>query len=324
MRELKALVVGVGNMGQNHVRVLQRLSDVTVVAVVDRDRAAARVVADRFGVPHVYTTLAKCLAEQEIDVASIAVPPTAAPEVARMLIDAGVHFLLEKPGATSVADLQRIATRATTQGITVGVGYTERFNPAVRMARQALKEGVIGKVRFIRTQRIGVPTSTMGDVNAILDIGVHDISVIGSFARGLPSRIRAAGQQVFGAAIDVASVSLEYPELLAQIEVNKIAPFKKRTLELFGTKGLLQVDYMLQTLTFFPLQHMVEADNFDQLLAKYGMSPQSVGINVAFQEPLQLELEDFLSAVRKRRKPEVTLEEAIGILTIARKAMQNL
>lgn len=240
------------------------------------------------------------------------------------VIDAGIHVLVEKPVALTIAELKRLANRAEKRRVTVGVGYTEHFNPAVRIACQVVKKGVLGTVRYIRAQRIGVPTPRMGSLNAILDIGVHDIEVFNAILRSKPTRVQAAGRSVFGPTVDIATVTLEYPNALAQVELNKIAPFKKRTLEIFGTRGLLQVDYMLQSATYFPRQEVEKSESFDQLLLGYGMRPQSVGIDVAFQEPLQLEMEDFVTAIRKRKAPQVTLKDAIAILETALRATKAL
>jgi predicted dehydrogenase len=215
MEPLRAAVIGVGNMGQNHARIYAQMPDVELVALVDKEKSRGSMVAKKFGVPRAYTSVAQLLRHEAIDVASIALPPQQNPRATMGLMQKGVHLLVEKPFTTTIADAKQMIARAQKAGVTVAVGYTEHFNPAVRAAKQVIERGTLGTIRFIRAQRIGVPTPRIRNVHIVLDIGVHDIEVIQYLVGRRPTRLHAVGRRVFDRGTDIATLDLEYGPVLA-------------------------------------------------------------------------------------------------------------
>lgn len=323
MKQLNAIVVGVGNMGQNHARIYSQHPRIDLVAVVDKNKIRAKTISRKFKVKNYYTNLKTCLNKEKIDLASLVLPPQLNLEIASLLLTKKTHLLIEKPLALSIVDAKKIVRAVKKAGVKVAVGHTERFNPAVRMAKKIISNNLLGKIKYIRAQRIGVPTPRTVDVNIVLDIGTHDIDVFNYLMDALPTKIQADGRCAFGDQVDVANINFNYLGVLVHLELNKISTIKRRTLELFGTRGFLEIDYILQTVNFHPRQEIKKHSDFKSLLSKYGFRPDTVKIDVKFGEPLKLEIDDFIEAIIKNRQPQVTPEKALAVIKIATQVVNS-
>src|SRR5690606_18112807 len=133
---LRAGVAGAGVMGRNHARVLAELKDFELVAVLDPDEAAARAAAEAWGAAPVATVDAFLGAG--LDCAVIATPNRTHADLGVALLEAGVHVLVEKPIAATVADARRMIDAAKANERVLMVGQVERFNPAVEAVKRAI------------------------------------------------------------------------------------------------------------------------------------------------------------------------------------------
>ena len=201
--KLRAAVIGAGAFGRNHARVISRLPDVELAAVVDTDRAKAEQLAEAYG----SSAFASC---QEIldrfDAAVIATPTITHEVVATALLEAGKEVLVEKPMAQSSAAAERLARLAQERGRILQVGHLERFNPAVIAAENALTIPL-----FFEIHRLSVFTPRSLDIDVVLDLMIHDLDIVLSFTRELPEDIRAAGISVLSDRVDIANVRLSFP-----------------------------------------------------------------------------------------------------------------
>src|SRR5215212_5255974 len=146
---LRAGVIGVGAMGQHHVRVYRELPGVDLVGIADADERSRPVIENRHNVRG-YSSYVEMLEQTRPDLVTVAVPTAAHLEVAREVIERGVNVLIEKPIAETVADGQALIDLAQQHGVVLAVGHIERHNPAIRALKVLLDRGEVGPIFEMR------------------------------------------------------------------------------------------------------------------------------------------------------------------------------
>lgn len=297
---MRAAVVGAGAFGRNHVRVLSRLPEVELVAIVDSDVAKARELAHEFG-GAAYANANEIV--PSVDAAIVATPTVTHEAVAAPLLESGIDVLVEKPIAESSAAGERLTRLAQEHGRILQVGHLERFNPAVAALERALRIPL-----FFEIHRLSVFTPRSLDIDVVLDLMIHDLDIVLSFTREIPSEIRAAGISVLSKRVDIANVRLSFESgCIANLTASRVSTEMVRKLRLFQPGEYLTVDYRRQ-----------EA-------VRLALTPKSKDLpQIAFEplavqkaEPLELELTAFFAAVRERSHPRVDAAQAVNALRLA-------
>jgi UDP-N-acetylglucosamine 3-dehydrogenase len=299
-RNLRAGVIGLGSMGVNHARVYTEMDGVELAAVAD---ASPERLAQATTAATAHDDYRRMLAEARLDLVSVCVPTLLHQEVALATIESGVAALVEKPIAATLEQGREMARTARVAGVPLMIGHVERFNPAVREVKRLLAEGRLGRVFQVYARRTGPFPQRVRDVGVVHDLAPHDIDIM-SFLLELPvERVYAATAR---------GIATEHEDLLTGVlcfrngvtgilDVNWLTPLKVRQLAVLGEKGLLQADYISQEVRFYPKGEAT--------------SPEL--IRVEKKEPLRLELEAFVEAVREGREPPVTAEDGLSALEIA-------
>lgn len=315
---IRVAVVGVGSFGKNHARVYHELQrqgqGVELVAVVDENLAQAQAIARQFG--------CKALSSLEelpgcADAASIAVPTVHHLSVAAALMVAGMDVLIEKPLAASLDEAAELISLAHANKRIAQTGHLERFNPAVRATVPLLT-----KPMFFEVHRLSVFTPRSLDVDVVLDLMIHDIDVVLSFVKSPVKEIRAVGLPVVTGKVDIANVRMEFESgCVANLTASRISTERIRKLRFFQPHEYISVDYTRQDVLQF---RVAESKKFsvEQLMGMTDL-PASVPIpgvtlnkpSIHPEEPLHAELKSFITAVRHRSLPEVSLED--GRLALA-------
>lgn len=297
---LKVGVVGLGAMGQNHVRVFSQLN-CDLIGVVDVDPTRAKEIGEKYNAPY-YSNYRDLLSK--VEAVSIVVPTTLHHRISMDFLKAGVHCLVEKPISLSLNEAQEMIEMAEKNLVNLAVGQIECFNPAVVRLKQIVDEGKLGKLLIISTRRVGPSVTRIRDVGVVIDSATHDISVmkylLGKEPIGVFSRVGTL-KYLKG---DYAIIILDFKDTIACIEVNWFTPHKVRTLVATGSEGIAYLDYIEQKVT---IQNSTEVKVED----------------IQRAEPLKLEIEDFLKSVIERRKPTVDGKEGMDVLKIALEANKN-
>lgn len=318
--KIRAAVIGAGSFGRNHVRVISRLADVDLVGVIDTDLAKAKQLAEE------HDSQAFRVAEElpdRIDAAIVATPTSTHGQVAGNLLEAGVDVLVEKPIAESSASGERLACLAQERGRILQVGHLERFNPAVIAVEKALTIPL-----FFEVHRLSVFTPRSLDIDVVLDLMIHDLDIVLSFARELPEEIRAAGISVLSKRVDIANVRLAFASgCVANLTASRVSTEKVRKLRLFQPGEYISVDYQRQDALRLAIRKNEPNSGFvRQNEPQAGFVPQ-IGFEslpVERGEPLQLELESFFAAVRTRSRPRVDGFQAVNTLRVAESILAKI
>lgn len=236
MRPLRAAVVGVGYLGRYHAQKYAGMPDVTLAAVVDIDAKRVRQVGAELGVP-AFTDRGRLAGR--VDLASVAVPTRGHFAVARDLLDAGIHVLVEKPICAAAGEARALIALAERRNLTLQVGHLERFNPVM----QALR-GRVTTPRFIEAYRVSPFRARGTDVSVVMDLMIHDIDLILDLVRAPIERIDANGVSVLSSAIDVANARILFAGgCVANVTASRVSFKQERRMRLFQDDAYLSVDF---------------------------------------------------------------------------------
>ena len=311
-------VVGVGSMGQNHARVYSEIAD--LVGVVDADGEVAKRVAARTETQPFASV--KELVTAGAEAVSVAVPTNLHAKVAKELIDAGVHVLVEKPLAATMDEARAIVGHAKQAGVVLAAGHVERHNPVVAFAKEALGDGDWGDLITASSRRVSNFPDRVRDVGVILDLGIHDVDVL-RYVVGAPveSVYAAGGRKVHATFEDHATILLNFRNgVNAFVEVSWLTPMKVRKFALTCLRNFVEADYTEQSV-FISSSTLQRYDPSDLYHISFHYDTRQVSVQK--EEPLKRELKDFLAAVQEKRAPLVSGEDALETLRVCEAAVRS-
>ncbi len=313
LQHVDVAVVGTGNMGSNHVRVLSELPGVRLIGVLDTDIERAETSAASAGT-YAFSSLDDLLAAFEAtDAPRAAVVTTPTPfhvPVATALAEQGVHILVEKPVATTVEEAEVLCSVVKEHGVVSMVGHIERFNPVIReMCRPGYK-GLL----HIDMRRIGPFTPRILD-NVIDDLMIHDLDIARVLA-GSPLVDTSSVARIHrSSSYDMASALLTFESgVTASLTASRLGQKKVRTVELTLDDAVVSGDLLHQTLTIHRSQTPGSA------LGGHGhaqTSAEEVPFLTSRVEPLAAELNGFLGAVRSETESPIPLTEGVEAMRMA-------
>jgi predicted dehydrogenase len=289
-------VIGAGQFGKNHCRVVHESERAQLCAVVDTDAARAGESAALYNAEPLAD--ARALAGK-VDAAVVAVPTTAHEAVALALIEAGIDVLVEKPIAPDLEAADRLVAAAARHGRILQVGHLERFNPAVI---ELEKRSTLPL--FFEIHRLNIFSPRSLDVDVVLDLMIHDVDIVLALARAWPQEIRAAGIRILSEKVDIANVRLQFPNgCVANLTASRVSTERVRKLRLFQPQQYLSLDYGRQDLVVFSVG-----------------AGRQIGFEkapVTNAEPLKLQLDAFLDSLETRNSPKCSGSAARQTLGVA-------
>ena len=316
---LRAGLLGVGMMGRHHARVLRELPGVELVAIADPGGDPHGVAGSLPILPDIDALIAA-----GIDIAVVAVPTRFHEEAALKLADAGIHTLVEKPIADSVAAGQRMVDAFAAKGLVGAVGHIERFNPALQELRRRLEAGDLGEVYQIATRRQGPFPSRIADVGVGKDLASHDIDLTAWVAQSDYRTVFAQTAHKSGREHEdmvTATGRLANGTVVSHL-VNWLSPMKERVTIVTGERGAFVADTSTGDLTFhangtIPLE-------WESVSSFRGVSEGDV-IRYAFakREPLRVEHENFRDAVLGEQTDVVTMEQGLRTLAVVEGMLES-
>jgi predicted dehydrogenase len=320
MSKLRAAVIGLGAMGANHARVYSELPDVELCAVADGDDARVEAVTQAHG-GRGYRDVRTLLDEERPDAVSIAVPTRAHLEVAAVVIERGIPLLVEKPLAATLEEGAHMRDLARERGVPLTAGHIERFNPAVRELKARLDAGELGRVFQVHARRVGPFPERVRDVGVVLDLAPHDIDVMRYLLSSEITRVHAETEQRINTDFeDMLIGTLRFANgAVGVLDVNWLTPAKIRELSVLGERGMFVVDYLARELTFYE-NDAAPREQPSGWPARHlkGVSEGAVHrLRVEKREPLRVELDAFISAIRDRTMPEVTADDGLAAIAVA-------
>ena len=314
---LKAAVIGVGSIGQNHARLYRNIEGVQLVGIADASPQTAARVGARENVHH-YVDFQEMLDKEKPDLVSVAVPTGLHFEVGSRLIERGIHVLMEKPITSTVEQGETLIELAKLHKVTLAVGHIERFNPAIMELRRRLREGIAGRIYKIFAQRLSPYPSRIHDAGVVIDLASHDIDLMRYLMADPIDRIYGETMSSINSdREDLFNGFMKFRNgAVGVLDVNWMTPTKIRRLTVTGARGFLDCDLLSQQLFFY--ENETAPSQWDTLSILRGVSEGNVlGIRIQRHEPLAAELKDFTSAVRDGKQPTVTGADGLETLRLA-------
>ena len=310
MHPVKVGVIGIGNMGWHHARVLSLLKDAELVGVADPDPDRGQLAQEQFGCqwfPDHHTLLA------EVEAVCIAVPTLLHHSVGLACLESGVHVLIEKPIAASQDEATALIQAARKAGRLLQVGHIERFNPAFReLTKVVANEEVV----VLEGRRHSPHSDRANDVSVVLDLMIHDIDLVLELAQAPVVRLAAAGGRSAEGPIDYVNATLGFENgVVASLTASKMSHRKIRSLSAHCRSSLVETDFLNHTLHIHRRAHeWYSADHGELLYRNDGFIEE---VSTTSIEPLYAELEHFLQCVRGRETPAVDGLQASRALMLA-------
>ena len=295
MKNLRVGVVGVGHIGKNHARLYAETDAVDFTAIYDTDAANAAKIAEQYKV-----RAADSLGEfaELIDAASIATPTDSHFVVARPLLEAGKHLLIEKPIADDTAQASELARLAAERQLVLQVGHVERFNPVL-----SALEARLTHPRFIEAHRLSPFPNRSTDIGVVLDLMIHDLEIILHLVRVPVQSIDAVGVSVLSRREDIANARIRFENgCVANVTSSRISPERMRKIRVFQEDAYLSLDYQNQS---------------GEIYRKGPTGIERASVEIEKEEPLKRQLVSFIECARTGLRPKVSGFEATAALELA-------
>ena len=320
MVPVKVGVIGIGNMGWHHARVLSLLRDADLVGVADPDAKRGKLATEQFGCRWFADYNAML---SDVEAVCIAVPTLLHHPVGLACLRAGVHVLIEKPIAASQDEATALIEAASAAGCLLQVGHIERFNPAFReLTKVVANEEVV----VLEARRHSPHSDRANDVSVVLDLMIHDIDLVLELAKAPVVRLAAAGGRSAEGPIDYVNATLGFENgVVASLTASKMSHRKIRSLSAHCRSSLVETDFLNHTLHIHRRAHeWYSADHGELLYRNDGFIEE---VSTTSIEPLYAELEHFLQCVRGRETPAVDglqASRALKLADLIEKAVEHL
>jgi predicted dehydrogenase len=304
-------VIGVGSMGQKHTRVLSLLKDVELVGVSDVNVERGLDTASKYRARFFedYRELLK-----HVDAVCIAVPTLLHHVVGMTCLHAGIHVLIEKPIAASIAEAESLVNAAAESHCILQVGHIERFNPAFQELSKVLKTE---ELLALEAHRMSPYSDRANDVSVVLDLMIHDIDLLLELAGSPVARLTASGSRAADSGyLDYVTATLGFANgIVATLTASKVTHRKIRRIAAHCKHSLTEADFLNNEILIHRQTTANCLTDYGQVLYRQdGLIEKVYTSNI---EPLHAELEHFVHCVRGGDQPSVGGEQALKALRLA-------
>lgn len=307
----KVGVIGVGQLGQHHARIYSTLPQVELVGVADINGLQASRIADRYHCQW-FTDYHQLF--DRVEAVSVVVPTRLHHPIAKDCLSAGLHVLVEKPITPSLNEAEELLLLSSQKNLILQVGHIERFNAAVQELQKHQSNP-----KLIEAERLGPFNPRTSDVGVVLDLMIHDIDIILNIVKSPVKRMDAIGMSILSPFEDVASLRLEFESgCVANITASRVHREKARRMMIFQENMYVMIDYISQDITLYRRDLSQGTPDDPQRSIIIDKVP------LMKEEPLKLELEDFIESVQSGTEPQVTGRHAKVALEIGLQALKQI
>lgn len=305
-------------MGLNHLRVLSDFGEnqIRIVGVAEASASVLHSAMNRFHVDG-YLDYRQMIDDTHPDLVAVVVPTNLHFEVASYVLEQGIHVLIEKPMTNTLEEASTLIQLARSRKAKIAVGHIERFNPAIIELKRRVQAGELGKLFHLHARRLGPFPPRIRDVGVILDLATHDVDIMRYLTNAEVEHVYAETQRhIHNMCEDLLLGVLRFAnDSIGVLDVNWLTPTKVRELTVTGERGMFQVNYLTQDVYFY--ENDYTATSWDVLRSLSGVSEGTMTrFKVQKAEPLRLEYEDVIRAVREDVPPTVTGEDGLATLKI--------
>jgi len=326
-RQVKVGVLGAGYWGPKLIRNFHEIpsADMAMVCDLRQDRLAH--VRELYPAVRVTTDYQELL-RSDVEAVAIATPIPTHHRLAREALLAGKHVLVEKPLTANSEEAEDLVNLAEKRGLSLMVGHTFEYNPAVEYLRRIIAAGELGRIYYINATRVNLGIF-QPDINVVWDLAPHDVSILLFILGMLPVNVSARGAAYVRPKIhDVAYLTLHFPnEIMADIRVSWLDPCKIRRITVVGSKKMVVYDDVEPTEKIKIYDKGVDVPPYSDTLEEFHLSYRYGDITtpaIPNVEPLRVECEHFLHCVRTGERPRSDGRDGLEVVRILEAATRSL
>jgi len=307
-------VIGVGHLGNFHLRQLSKISEISISGIYDINASRAEEMSHNYNIPS-FSNLESLL--NVSDAVSVVTPTSLHYKIAMEALDTNCHVFIEKPITDSLSHAGTLLKKASKVKKIIQVGHIERFNPAF----MELKKMDIAP-HFIETHRLAPFNPRGNDVPVILDLMIHDLDIILSLIDAEILDIRANGVKVVSQTVDIANARLEFENgCVANLTASRISQKELRKMRLFQEDNYITIDFQKGILEEYKVcqeePNIVTAKEVIKIGTenkKYILYNRPV---IPKHDALEEELRHFIHSIYHASRPETDGDSATEALRIA-------
>ena len=324
---LKVMQIGYGYWGTNVTKKLLNSRAFELICLVENDENRKRTAKDNL--PQnilILDDYHDMIDSTEIDAVVICTQTEYSYQIAIDAMEKGKHIFIEKPLATSVERANKMIAFAEEKNVILHCDHLMIYNPVIRYIKRMIDTGELGDIMYIDISRVNLGPIRK-DINAMLDLAVHDIAVIDYLLDGIePDCINAYGTHFFGKQETITYLTMKCKETLININSSWVSPVKVRRTLIGGTKKMIifddvKLDGKLTVydcgINFSPTNEYGE----DEYKTRVGdiFSP-----HIPQEDSLQNSLEHFAECVENNRESLSGPKSSIRVMRVLEKAQNML
>jgi predicted dehydrogenase len=327
MDNIKLGVIGCGYWGPNLIRNFVEIPTADVVAVADLDEDRLTFIGNRYPAIKVTQNYNE-LFKMGLDAIVIATPPATHYQLAMECLGQGLHVLVEKPLTLSSQTAKELVDYAQEMDAILMVGHTFEYNPAVRVLKDLIKTGELGKVHYIDGVRANLGLFQR-DLNVLWDLATHDISIL-LYVLGMePETVSAQGTAcVIENIHDIAYLHMTFPgNVLAHIRISWLDPCKVRRITVVGSKKMAVYDDVESLEKIRIYDKGVEVPPYTSTYEEFKLSYRYGDVvipHLSHMEPLRIECNHFLDSIRNKTQPLSNGESGLRVVKVLEAAERSL
>ncbi|MCE5324698.1 Gfo/Idh/MocA family oxidoreductase [bacterium] len=310
---MKVAVIGAGAWGKNHVKNLHDMG--SLGAIVETSAEARAAFASEYpGIP-VWDNINHVL-ESDIAAAIVVTPAPTHYDIGMELLQNGKDVFIEKPMTLRAIHAEDLVETADKLDRVLMVGHLLLHQPAIQWLKEALDDGLIGKVHSIHQHRLGLGRARSAE-NVLWSLGVHDVAVVLYLLGKSPSKLNITGHRVLQTDVeDDIYLHLGFPEgIETHLHCSWLWPKKDRGMVIVGTNAMLEYNEADQVVMLHKKTIDTNLQNVDN------------GSEVIYQgsgQPLRLELEHFIKCCEERLTPISDGRNGLEVIRILQKTIERL
>lgn len=321
---LKVGIVGVGQFGQNHARILSSSSFCEFVGLYDKNAKRAKEIGDKLSVK-IFPDFDSLLLECEALI--IVVTTISHFDLAKQALERGIHVFIEKPITSELWQAEELIKCAEEKKLKIQVGHIERFNPVITEIEDKINDPI-----FVECHRIAPFTPRGSDVPVVLELMIHDIDFVLAFVKSRVSDIKASGASVMTKSIDIANARIEFENgAVANITASRVSLKRSRKLRFFQKDSYFSIDFMSKKVSYvkkskslYKVMPKILLGNYDNIKTEDVVDILEVNASNHTKDALTMELESFVNVVEADLNPIVDGVAGTRALKIALQIVKKI
>lgn len=311
---LKVGLVGAGHLGKIHLKLLNQSEKYHLIGFHDKDIENAKRIEEEFGYKF-YENLDELL--EKIEVLDVVTPTFYHHHYAKIAIERGLHFFIEKPVTQTLEQAEELISLSREKGIKAQVGHVERYNPAFIATKPFIDEPM-----FIEIHRLAEFNPRGTDVSVVLDLMIHDLDILLSVVKSPVKEIRASGVCVVSKSPDIANARIEFENgCVANLTTSRISMKAMRKSRFFQKDAYISVDFLEKKSEVIRMKSAPENPaDFDMIIQNAEGEKHQILFeypNIQPNNAILDELESFADSINENMPIEVSLTDGTEALKVA-------